>query len=221
MTRAFDMLAAAAGLILLLPVLLILALLIKIGDGGPVFYRQVRVGRHGHPFRIWKFRTMVVDADRAGRVLTVSGDARITRTGAWLRRWKLDELPQLINVLTGEMGLVGPRPEVPRFVELYTESQRKVLDLRPGVTDLASIAYREESDLLRGAEDPEAFYIGTILPDKIRINLDYAATAGLWRNIKVILATLGLPSAGTQVPPSVKRPAGDGSTAQLRLHDRS
>ncbi|WP_243384964.1 sugar transferase [Geothrix alkalitolerans] len=192
MTRLFDFLGAILGLILLSPGLLLLAALIRLVDGPPVFYRQVRVGRKGRLFRIWKFRTMVVGADRIGRPLTVSGDPRVTRTGAWLRRWKLDELPQLINVVTGEMGFVGPRPEVPRFVALYTEAQRRVLDLRPGITDLASIAYRNESDLLEGHEDPEAHYIGTILPDKIRINLDYAAKAGVWRNLKVILATLGL-----------------------------
>ncbi|HJV38510.1 MAG TPA: sugar transferase [Geothrix sp.] len=192
MTRLFDFLGAILGLVLLSPGLVLLAVLIRLVDGGPVFYRQVRVGRGGRPFRIWKFRTMVVDADRIGRPLTVSGDPRVTRTGAWLRRWKIDELPQLINVVTGEMGFVGPRPEVPRFVALYTETQRRVLDLRPGITDLASIAYRNESDLLEGHEDPESHYIGTILPDKIRINLDYAAKAGVWRNLKVILATLGL-----------------------------
>lgn len=196
MTRLFDFLGAVLGLTLLSPGLLLIAALIRLADGGPVFYRQVRVGRGGRPFRIWKFRTMVVDADRIGRALTVSGDPRVTQTGAWLRRWKLDELPQLINVLTGEMGFVGPRPELPRYVALYTESQRRVLDLRPGITDLASIAYRHESDLLEGHDDPEAYYTGTILPDKIRINLDYAARAGIWRNVKVILATLGLLAPG-------------------------
>lgn len=192
MTRTFDCLVAAAGLLLLLPGLLLLALLIRIVDGAPVFYRQVRVGRGGRPFRIWKFRTMVVDSDRAGRAITVGGDPRITRTGVWLRRWKLDELPQLVNVVAGEMAFVGPRPEVPRYVDLYTESQRRVLDLRPGITDPASIAYRNESDLLAGREDPEGYYIGTILPDKIRISLEYGGRASLWRNLKVILATLGL-----------------------------
>ncbi len=139
---------------------------------------------------------MVVDADRLGRPLTVGGDPRVTPMGAWLRRWKLDELPQLINVVAGDMGFVGPRPEVRRYVDLYTEAQRRVLTLRPGITDLASIAYRNESDLLRDQPDPEAYYIGMVLPDKIRINLDYAAKASLWRNLKVILATLGL------LPPS-------------------
>lgn len=219
MTRAFDLVAALTGLVLLLPALLILAAIMRLKDGGPVFYRQVRVGRYGRPFRIWKFRTMVVNADQIGTDLTVGGDARVTQTGAWLRRWKLDELPQLLNVITGEMGLVGPRPEVPRFVQLYTQSQRKVLDLRPGITDLASIAYREENLLLRGVENPEAYYIETILPDKIRINLDYAATAGLWRNIRVILATLGLPSAGMAVARSGQGPAGNGSSVPLGLRD--
>lgn len=192
MTRLFDLLGAALGLLLLSPALLLIAAAIRLTDGPPVFYRQVRVGRHGRPFRIWKFRTMVVDADRAGKPLTVGGDPRVTRTGAWLRRWKLDELPQLLNVVAGDMAFVGPRPEVPRYVDLYTESQRRVLELRPGITDLASIAYRNESDLLEGREDPEAHYIGTILPHKIRINLDYAARATFLKNIKVILATLGL-----------------------------
>ncbi|WP_257313155.1 sugar transferase [Geothrix fuzhouensis] len=192
MTRLFDFLGALLGLVLLSPGLLLIAAIIKLADRGPVFYRQVRVGREGRLFRIWKFRTMVVGADRIGRSLTVGGDPRVTRVGAYLRRWKLDELPQLLNVVTGEMGFVGPRPEVPRYVALYTETQRRVLDLRPGITDLASIAYRNESDLLDGHEDPEAHYIRTILPDKIRINLDYAAKAGVWRNFKVILATLGL-----------------------------
>lgn len=192
LTRTFDLLAALLGLLVLLPFLALVALLVKLQDGGPVFYRQERVGREGRPFRIWKFRTMVVDADRVGKPLTVGADPRVTRIGAFLRRWKLDELPQLLNVVAGEMGLVGPRPEVPKYVAHYTEAQRAVLALRPGVTDLASIAYRNESELLAGLEDPEGHYLQVILPDKIRINLDYAAKASLGRNLKVILATLGL-----------------------------
>lgn len=201
MTRAFDLLAALLGLLILLPFLLVIALVIRLEGRGPVFFRQVRVGRHGRPFNIWKFRTMVVDAERLGRQLTVGEDKRITRSGAWLRRWKLDELPQLFNVVRGEMGLVGPRPEVPRYVALYTPEQRKVLSLRPGITDLASIAYRNESELLEGREDPESYYIQYILPEKIRINLDYAARAGIFRNIQVVLATLGLiPRAWAERP---------------------
>lgn len=191
LTRIFDLLAALLGLLVLLPFLALVAVLVKLQDGGPVFYRQERVGRGGRPFRIWKFRTMVVDADRVGKPLTVGADPRVTRVGAFLRRWKLDELPQLLNVVAGEMGLVGPRPEVPKYVAHYTEAQRAVLALRPGVTDLASIAYRNESELLAGLEDPEGHYLQVILPDKIRINLDYAAKASLGRNLKVILATLG------------------------------
>jgi lipopolysaccharide/colanic/teichoic acid biosynthesis glycosyltransferase len=191
MTRIFDLLASIAGLLLLLPILLVVALLINLEDRGPVFFRQVRIGRHGHAFRIWKFRTMVVDAERLGKAITVGQDPRVTRCGHWLRRWKLDELPQLINVVTGEMGLVGPRPEVSRYVELYSEAQKRVLDLRPGITDLASIAYRHESELLEAQADPEAYYIQHIMPDKIRINLEYAAKASLWKNIQVVFATLG------------------------------
>ncbi|HET6331541.1 MAG TPA: sugar transferase [Holophagaceae bacterium] len=192
MRRAFDLLGAALGLLVLLPVFFVIACFIKLADRGPVFYRQLRVGLRGRPFRIWKFRTMVLDADRVGRSLTVGSDPRITQPGAWLRRWKLDELPQLMNVITGEMGFVGPRPEVPCFVELYTLEQRKVLELRPGITDLASIAYRDENDLLDGLEDPEGHYTSVILPEKIRMNLAYAAHATLWRDFKVVLATLGL-----------------------------
>jgi lipopolysaccharide/colanic/teichoic acid biosynthesis glycosyltransferase len=192
MARAFDLVASILGLLVLLPFLLVIGLVIRLEGSGPVFFRQERIGRDGRPFRIWKFRTMVVDAERSGRLITVGEDRRITRSGAWLRRWKLDELPQLLNVLLGQMSFVGPRPEVPRYVALYTEEQRRVLELRPGITDIASIAYRNESELLEGQEDPEAYYIQRILPDKIRMNLDYAGRATIWRNIKVILATLGL-----------------------------
>ncbi|HEX9011450.1 MAG TPA: sugar transferase [Holophagaceae bacterium] len=190
--RAFDLFWSALGLAALSPLLLLVALLVKLEDRGPVFFRQVRVGRGGRPFRIWKFRTMVVDAERRGRALTVGQDTRITRIGRFLRSAKLDELPQLINVLVGEMSLVGPRPEVPRYVERYTEAQRAILGLRPGITDLASIKYRNESDLLGQAEDPEATYVQVVLPDKIRINLAYAARAGVGSDFLVILATLGL-----------------------------
>lgn len=210
MIRVFDFIASLIGLAVLSPVFLAVGAIIKLGDGGPVFYRQERVGRGGTPFRILKFRTMSLDADRSGALLTVGRDPRITRVGAFLRKWKLDEFPQLINVLRGEMGLVGPRPEVPRFVALYTGEQARVLALRPGITDAASITYRCENDVLTRCEDPEAFYIQHIMPNKIRINLDYAAKASLWGNLKVILATLGL------APPPVKvRQAGD-----LRAFDR-
>ncbi|WP_306601911.1 sugar transferase [Geothrix sp. 21YS21S-2] len=198
MIRLFDFFSSLLGLVVLSPFLLLVGLLVKLEDGGAVFYRQVRVGRHGRPFRILKFRTMAVDADRKGPLLTVGRDVRITRLGAMLRAWKIDELPQLVNVLTGDMGLVGPRPEVPRYVSIYSKDQARVLELRPGITDAASIAYRYENDLLRDCEDPETFYKENILPNKIRINLEYAAQATFSSNIKVILATLGL------LPPPVK-----------------
>jgi lipopolysaccharide/colanic/teichoic acid biosynthesis glycosyltransferase len=190
--RTFDLFWSLLGLALLSPLLVLVALAVKLEDGGPVFFRQSRIGRGGGPFRIWKFRTMVVDAERLGRSITVGEDPRITRAGRFLRRTKLDEFPQLLNVVAGDMSLVGPRPEVPKYVDLYTEDQRAILALRPGITDLASIKYRHESELLAEAQNPDETYVQTILPDKLRINQAYAAQAGLWSDFLVILATLGL-----------------------------
>ncbi len=189
--RAFDLFWTLPGLVALSPLLLLVAALIRREDGGPVFFRQQRVGGGGRPFRIWKFRTMVVDAERRGGQLTVGRDPRITRTGHWLRKCKLDELPQLLNVLAGEMSLVGPRPEVERYVALYTPEQRRVLDLAPGITDPASIRYRDENEVLATAADPEATYVQQIMPEKIRLNLEYAARANLATDFMVILKTLG------------------------------
>jgi lipopolysaccharide/colanic/teichoic acid biosynthesis glycosyltransferase len=189
--RCFDLCATIAGLVVLSPLLLIVALLIKLDDGGPVFFRQQRVGRAGRRFRVWKFRTMIPDAERRGGALTVGDDPRTTRVGRWLRRSKVDELPQLFNVLAGDMSLVGPRPEVPRYVARYTADQRRVLDLVPGITDPASIAYSRESELLARAPDPERYYVTAVMPDKIRINLTYAARATRWTDVKVVLETLG------------------------------
>ncbi len=188
--RLFDLAAAGTGLLVLAPLLAAIGLLILVEDGRPVFFRQERVGRDGRPFRIWKFRTMVRDAERRGTAITVGRDPRITRIGHWLRRFKLDELPQLWNVVRGEMSLVGPRPEVPRYVALYTPEQRRVLALVPGITDPASIAYRDEAALLAESDDPERLYVERIMPDKIRINLDYAARRSLWSDLRVILETL-------------------------------
>ena len=188
--RTFDILAAGAGLVLLTPLLGLLAFLVKRDDGGPVFFRQERVGYRGRPFRIWKFRTMVRDAAARGLPLTVESDSRVTRIGGWLRRSKLDELPQLFNVLVGEMSLVGPRPEVPCYVASYSAEQRRVLELVPGVTDVASIRYVAESALLAESLDPEHVYVSEIVPDKIRLNLAYAAHATVWSDVWVILATL-------------------------------
>ena len=188
--RLFDLAAAGTGLLVLAPLLAAIAAVILVEDGRPVFFRQERVGRDGRPFRIWKFRTMVRDAGRRGMAITVGRDPRITRIGHWLRRFKLDELPQLWNVVRGEMSLVGPRPEVPRYVALYTPEQRRVLALVPGITDPASIAYRDEAALLAESDDPERLYVERIMPDKIRINLDYAARRSLWSDLRVILETL-------------------------------
>lgn len=191
--RVFDATAAFAGLVLLAPILLLIALAVRTGDGGPAFFRQERVGRNGRPFRMWKFRTMMVGAERMGRALTIGRDARITRVGRVLRASKLDELPQLINVLKGEMSLVGPRPEVPRYVALYSQEQRAVLELVPGITDPASIRYGDESALLADAVDPERTYVEEILPDKLRINLEYAARATFRSDLAIVLQTLVVP----------------------------
>ena len=188
--RLMDVVISGCALLVIWPVLLLIALAIKIDDPGPVFYRQVRVGRNGKEFRIYKFRTMVVDADKKGLAITVGRDNRITRMGAFLRRTKLDELAQLINVFTGEMSFVGPRPEVPKYVKLYTPYQRQVLLVRPGITDYASIAYRNENDLLEGAEDPEKMYIETIMPDKIELNMKYLREISPIADIRLILSTI-------------------------------
>ena len=188
--RAMDIVVSGCALAVLWPVLLLIALAIKIDDPGPVFYRQVRVGRGGKTFRIYKFRTMVVDADKKGLAITVGRDNRITRVGALLRKTKLDELAQLINVFIGEMSFVGPRPEVPKYVDLYTPYQRQVLLVRPGITDYASIAYRNENDMLAGAEDPENMYIDVIMPDKIELNMKYLREISPIADIRLILSTV-------------------------------
>ncbi len=188
--RAMDIAISAAALCVLWPVFLLIALAIVIDDPGPVFYRQVRVGRGGRPFRIFKFRTMVVDADKKGLSITVGRDSRITRVGAFLRKTKLDELAQLLNVLVGEMSFVGPRPEVREYTDLYDGEQRQVLLVRPGITDYASIAYRNENDLLAGADDPERMYIETIMPDKIELNMKYLREISPLADLRLILKTV-------------------------------
>ena len=188
--RIFDVAIAVAGLILIWPLLLLIAVLVKAEDGGPVLFRQERVGRDGRPFRMWKFRTMVTDPENLGPQLTAAQDDRITTVGAFLRQLRLDELPQLFNVLTGEMTMVGPRPEVPKYVATYTGAQRRVLALTPGITDRASIEFLDEAGLLRGQSDPEKFYIERIMPEKIRLNLDYAEGATRWGDLMVIIDTL-------------------------------
>ena len=196
MKRAFDITMAALGLVLLLPLLVLIVVLIKFDSGGPIFFRQERIGRKLQPFRIYKFRTMVPDSPRTGGLITVGEDPRITRVGRWLRKTKLDELPQLLNVLKGEMSLVGPRPEVPRYVELYRGDYEEILQVAPGITDLASLAYRNEAELLGQVADPEEEYIHHILPEKIRLAKEYAHQSSLRFDLQVILKTLRQLSRG-------------------------
>ena len=188
--RLFDIFFSALGLMVLSPLLILLGLWVKLADFGPVFYRQVRVGRGGEPFRIWKFRSMAVNADKLGLAVTSGNDPRITRVGRLLRNTKLDELPQLWNVLVGEMSFVGPRPEVPRYVERYTTEQREILKLKPGITDLATLEFRDEEDLLKVQDDVEKFYIEVCVPRKIELNLQYARQASVSGDIWIILQTL-------------------------------
>ena len=185
----FDVLASLAGLVILSPLFALIAVAIKLDSPGPVFFRGRRVGRNGRPFNIYKFRSMVVDADRKGPGITTAGDPRITRVGNVLRQTKLDELPQLINVVRGEMSLVGPRPEDVRYVALYTSEQRRVLSVRPGITSPASLRFRQEEDLLRG-EDWRRVYREQVLPAKLQIELDYLERASLWRDLCVLVQTV-------------------------------
>ena len=189
--RLFDLLIAAAALVLAAPLMLAIAAWIKLDSRGPVFFRQDRVGRHGRVFRIHKFRTMKYDPSDRGPQVTVGGDARITRVGQLLRGSKLDELPQLIDVLQGTMSLVGPRPEVPRYLPFYPPALRdKILSVRPGITDLASIEYRRESELLASADDPERAYVEQVLPEKLRYAEQYVDCASLWMDIRLLCRTL-------------------------------
>ncbi|ODV19216.1 MAG: sugar transferase [Lysobacteraceae bacterium SCN 69-25] len=187
--RLFDLLVAGAALLLLSPLLLLVALIVRLDSPGPVLFRQQRVGRHGVPFRIHKFRTMVHGA--AGLSLTVGADPRITRVGAFLRRTRIDELPQLIDVLQGTMSLVGPRPELPRYVAQYPAGLReRVLALRPGITDPSSLAFIDEAELLARAADPEREYVQVILPAKLKRAAEYAERASLASDLGVLWATL-------------------------------
>jgi len=189
--RWFDLLASGLGLIALSPLLMFIALLIKLDSKGPVFFRQERVGRFGKIFRIHKFRTMITDAERKGLQITVGADARVTRVGGALRKYKLDELPQLIDVLLGDMSLVGPRPEVPRYVAFYPEETKDVvLSVRPGITDWASIEYKDENRILGLAEDPHCAYVEQVLPVKLGYYVDYVRRRTFWGDLKIILATL-------------------------------
>jgi len=195
--RILDVVGSALGLVLLLPVLAVVAVIIKLDSPGPIFFRQVRVGWEGRSFRIFKFRSMVVGAARAGTALTVRADTRITRAGMFLRRSKLDELPQLINVLAGDMSIVGPRPEVPEFMKFYTPDQRAIiLSMRPGITDYAAILFRDESSLLDRERDPIDVYRREILPAKFAYYERYSREIGVLNDLRIILATMLLLVAG-------------------------
>jgi lipopolysaccharide/colanic/teichoic acid biosynthesis glycosyltransferase len=187
--RMLDLLASLLGLIVCSPLFGLVALSIKLDSPGPVLYRARRVGQRGRVFYVFKFRSMVAGADRQGPGITAAGDTRVTRVGRWLRRTKLDELPQLINVLRGEMSLVGPRPEDPRYVACYTSVQRAVLQARPGITSPASVHYRHEEEILIGA-DWEKTYIEEVMPHKLQIELDYLARRTVWSDLGLLGRTV-------------------------------
>ncbi|WP_341237998.1 sugar transferase [uncultured Limnobacter sp.] len=188
--RTFDFVLALVGVFLLSPMLLLVALLIKRDSAGPVFFRQERIGLHGKPFRIHKFRTMTVAQPGAAMQITVGNDSRITKIGAFLRHYKIDELPQLIDVLQGSMSLVGPRPEVPKYVALYPEPTKSiVLSVRPGITDLASIEYRSENELLGKSSNPEQTYVEEVMPAKLAYCVQYVQQQSVWLDIQIIVRT--------------------------------
>lgn len=192
MKRLFDIVASGLGLLVLSPILLIVAIWIKLDSKGPVFYRQVRVGRYNKDFRIFKFRSMRIGSDK-GSLVTIGGrDPRVTRSGYFIRKFKIDELPQLINVFIGEMSLVGPRPEVRHYVNYWTPEQMRALDVRPGITDPASIRFRNENELLEKADDPEKYYIEVIMQEKLKMYLEYVDNASFWYDIKLIFQTFGV-----------------------------
>lgn len=189
MKRLFDVIASGCGLLVLSPLFFIVAILIKLDSRGPVFYRQIRVGRYNKDFRIFKFRTMRVGSDK-GSLVTIGGrDPRVTRLGYYLRKFKIDELPQLINVFVGDMSLVGPRPEVRYYVNYWTPEQMYVLDVRPGITDPASIKFRNENELMEQAADPEDFYINVIMQEKIKLYLEYVENHSFLNDIMIVFKT--------------------------------
>lgn len=190
MKRVFDIFCSFFGLLVLSPLLLIVALLVVTTSCGGMFYRQVRVGKDFHNFKILKFRSMRPDSDKKGLLTVGSRDNRVTKVGYFIRKYKIDELPQLINVLVGDMSFVGPRPEVPKYVEMYNEEQRKVLSVRPGITDYASIEYRNENDILAKSDNPEQTYIDEVMPAKLKLNLRYISEMSLKTDLKIIFGTI-------------------------------
>ena len=187
--RIFDIILSLFGLMILFPFMLIIAILIKLDSKGPVFFKQVRVTKNEREFKIFKYRTMRVGSDKYSQI-TVGKDNRITKVGVFLRKYKLDEIPQLINVLIGDMSLVGPRPEVPKYVTLYTDEQKEILKVRAGITDYASIEFSDENDLLASEEDPEKAYIEKVMPKKIELNKKYITEISILTDIKIILLTI-------------------------------
>ena len=190
MTRIFDILLATLGLVILSPLLIFVYVAIVLESRGGGFYRQERTGRYGKPFRLIKFRSMNVNADKHGLITVGGHDNRITRVGYYIRKYKIDELPQLINVVKGDMSIVGPRPEVKKYTDLYTEEQRKILDIRPGITDYASIKYVDENEIWGTSDNPERTYIEHIMPDKIKLNMIYISQNGIKEYFKIIFLTL-------------------------------
>jgi len=190
MIRFFDILFSSLGLIILSPLFLILAIWIKLDSKGPIFYKQLRVGKNDENFYLFKFRTMFMNADKNGLITVGDRDPRVTRAGYFFRKYKLDELPQLVNVLLGNMSLVGPRPEVRKYVEMYTPEQRKVLTVKPGLTDYASIRYIDENKVLAKSNDPERTYINVIIPEKIRYNIKYIEHQSVKEYFKIIFLTI-------------------------------
>lgn len=190
MKRIFDLIFSTLGVIVLLPILAIIFILIKLESPGPGLYTQQRVGRNSRMFNLFKFRTMHLNADKLTAITVGARDPRITRIGYYLRKYKIDELPQLINVVRGDMSLVGPRPELKKFVDLYTPEQREVLTVRPGITDFASLEFRNENELLEGKEDPIKYYVDEILPAKLALSLRYVRTRSFLLDIKIILRTI-------------------------------
>lgn len=190
MKRLFDIVCSFFGLVFLSPLFIFLSLWVGLSSRGGVFYKQRRVGLNGRDFTLYKFRSMAVGSDKKG-LLTVGGkDSRVTKAGYFIRKYKLDELPQLFNVLKGDMSFVGPRPEVRKYVDMYSEEQKRVLSVRPGITDIASMKYRNENDILAKAENPEQYYIDVIMPDKLALNLEYIDTRNFFRDIKLIFRTI-------------------------------
>ena len=191
--RFFDIIVSLIGIIILGIFLIIISIIIKCTSEGPVFFKQIRVGQSGKEFKIFKFRTMVVNAESLGTQITIGKDKRITKIGHFLRKYKIDELPQLFNVFIGEMSFVGPRPEVPKYVAMYNETQREVLSVRPGITDLASIRYRNENEILgraKNTDEAEDMYINEIMPDKLKLNLEYIEKSNVFFDIYIIFKTI-------------------------------